>query len=122
MKIVRTRFIPFKGFAAMNFFGFLLVRKDYDIKRISDVTINHEKIHTEQMRELGYIPYYILYILEWLIKMILLFSTDKAYKALASEREAYENQADFGYIRGSRKRWKWMKNIFSLKWDYERSY
>ena len=119
MKIVRTRFIPFEGFAAMNLFGFLLVRRDYDIKRIDDVTINHERIHTEQMKELCYVFYYIFYVLEWLIKSILLLSTDKGYKALASEREAYVNQADFDYI-GNRKRWRWMKNIFSLKWDYER--
>ena len=121
MKIVRTRFIPFKGFSAMNLFGFLLVRKDYDINKITEVTLNHESIHTEQMKELGYVPYYILYIIEWLIKTILLFNTTKAYYALASEREAYENQHKHNYIsRCNRESYKWMKNIFSLKWDYKR--
>ena len=56
MKIVRNNIIPFKGFLAINLFGILFVRGD---SYISPQVINHEKIHTAQMRELLYIPFYL---------------------------------------------------------------
>ena len=63
MKIVRNNIIPFKGFLAINLFGILFVRGD---NYISPQVINHEKIHTAQMRELLYIPFYLWYVLEWM--------------------------------------------------------
>ena len=51
MKIVRNNIIPFKGFLIINLFGILFVRGD---SYISPQKINHEKIHTAQMRELLY--------------------------------------------------------------------
>ena len=47
MKIIYNKIIPFKGFLAINLFGFLFARK-----KLTEVNINHEKIHTEQMKEL----------------------------------------------------------------------
>lgn len=43
MKIIRNRFIPFKGFKAINLFGVLFVRKEAALTR---AVINHEEIHT----------------------------------------------------------------------------
>ena len=54
MKIVYNNFIPFKGFSAINLFGVLFARKGV---KISKKIINHELIHTAQMKEL-----YIYYI------------------------------------------------------------
>lgn len=119
--IIRTNFIPPKGFTALNFCGMLFIRKDYYIKRINEKTLNHESIHSEQMKEMGYIFFYILYVIEWFIKMILLFSSDKAYAALASEQEAYKNDKDFTYLE-NRKRWKWLKKVFSLNYKYRPKY
>lgn len=54
MIIIRNKIIPFKGFKCINLFGVLFVRKE-----CGDVTktdINHEAIHTAQMRELMYVP------------------------------------------------------------------
>ena len=65
MKIVYNKFIPFKGFCAINLFGIIFARKGC---KVTPRTINHEKIHTAQMRELGYIGFYVLYFLEWLRK------------------------------------------------------
>lgn len=68
MKIIYNKIIPFKGFLAINLFGFLFARK-----KLTEVDINHEKIHTEQMKELLYIPFYILYILEYIIRLCIPF-------------------------------------------------
>lgn len=104
MKIIRNNIIPFPGFAAINLFGLLFVRKDANI---SEVTINHESIHTAQMKELWYIPFYILYLLEWIIRLPM---KGNAYRNISFEKEAYNNQSNFEYLL-NRERFKWIKYI-----------
>ena len=50
----------------MNLFGVLFVRweKGKPKPTLSKYTINHESIHTKQMKELGYIFFYIWYVIE----------------------------------------------------------
>ena len=55
MKIIYNNIIPFKGFLAINLFGVLFVRGTY--RDLSATVLNHEKIHTAQMKELWYIPF-----------------------------------------------------------------
>lgn len=93
MKIIYNKIIPFKGFEAINLFGVVFVREEY--KYISPYTKNHEQIHTLQMKELGYIGFYILYLLEWIYRLI--FHTKTAYSGISFEREAYEHQCDLHY-------------------------
>lgn len=50
MKIIRNNIIPFKGFAAINLFGILFVRKD---AVITEQTLRHEEIHTAQMKRIA---------------------------------------------------------------------
>lgn len=109
MKIIKNTLIPFKGYLAINLFGVLFVRKElYSKLKLRDV--NHEQIHTEQMKELLYIGFYIIYLLEWLYRV--LFTKDrfshKAYKNISFEREAYNNQDNLDYIetRISYAQWK----------------
>ena len=86
MKIIYNRFIPFKGFIAINLFGTLFVRQEKGKPEpyVSPRTINHESIHTEQMKELGYIFFYIWYFIE--------FKNQKISKAKDSvTKKAYLN-------------------------------
>ena len=53
---IYNNIIPFKGYKAMNFFGLLFVRNDQIISKINE---NHEDIHTEQMKETLFIPFYL---------------------------------------------------------------
>lgn len=53
MKIIYNKYIPFKGFLAINLFGVLLVRRTW--RDINVTLLHHEKIHTAQMKELGYV-------------------------------------------------------------------
>lgn len=101
MIIVRNNIIPFKGFKAINLFGILFVRKD---AVLSDVDINHEKIHTEQMKELLFIFFYVWYCIEWFIR---LFKEGNAYMSISFENEAYFNQDNLGYI-SERKRFSFL--------------
>ena len=108
MKIVKNRFIPPRGFAYVNLFGVLFTRRD---KPISDRTLNHEMIHTEQMKEMLYVFFYLFYLIEWLIRFIILRDSHKAYRAISYEQEAYANQENLTYREG-RKRYSWLTYIF----------
>lgn len=96
MKIIRNNYIPFKGFRAINLFGILFVRGN---ARIDERTIRHEAIHTAQMKEMLYVFFYILYLIDWLIGLVVYgFDTKRAYREICFEKEAYENQKDLGYM------------------------
>ena len=73
-------------------------------------TINHETIHFQQAIELGVIFFYILYVLEWLVKLPIYKSS--AYENISFEREAYGNDYDLTYMN-RRKRYNWMRLILN---------
>ena len=101
MRVIYNKLIPLKGFAAINLFGLLFARREYE-GSIGDVVLNHEAIHTAQMKELGYIFFYLIYLLEWICRLFIKPST--AYRDISFEREAYEHQSDLLYLH-KRKHW-----------------
>ena len=64
MKVIYNGLIPFRGFTAINLFGRVFARKEFE--PVSDRILRHEAIHTAQMRETGYVGFYLLYLAEWL--------------------------------------------------------
>ena len=121
MKIIYNSIIPFSGFSYMNLFGILFTRKkDLQMKKS---TYNHESIHSEQYKDLGYILFLPLYLLEWIIKIPFSWFYKKkkygnpiskvAYRSISLEQEAYYNQYDFQYL-DKRKRYTWVKYIFTM--------
>lgn len=104
MKIIRNNIIPFKGFTAINLFGVLFVRGNANIDA---KTINHEEIHTAQIKEMLYIFFYIWYFIEWIIR---LFCKGNAYRNISFEQEAYSNESDISYLI-NRKKYSWLKYI-----------
>lgn len=79
----------------LNLFGVYLAR---DTRWIDRYVINHERIHDAQQRELFYIPFYILYLLEWLCRLIQYRNLDRAYRNISFEREAYAHGDDLSYL------------------------
>ena len=104
MKIIRNKYIPFKGFRAINIFGVIYARRD---TFISDKTIRHEQIHTAQMKEMLYVFFYIWYLIEWVVR---LFMKGNAYRNISFEREAYKHQNELDYDK-LRNRFAWLKYI-----------
>ena len=81
-----------------------------DVKYLSNRRmLNHESIHWEQQKELGGILFYVLYLIEWIIKLFIYGR--RAYINLSSEREAYHFDDDMDYLE-ARKRYQWLKYIF----------
>lgn len=108
MKIIKNKIIPPRGFSYVNLFGVLFTRRE---KTISNVELNHEMIHTEQMKEMLYVFFYLCYVMEWLVRLIILRDSHKAYRAISFEQEAYANQENLTYLDG-RKRYHWLTYVF----------
>lgn len=102
MKVIHNRFIPFRGYWAINLFGVVFVRKGYTL---DDALLNHEAIHTAQMREMLYVFFYLWYVIEWVLR---LSGKGNAYEKISFEREAYSNQNDMEYL-SRRKHFAWWK-------------
>jgi len=111
MKIIRNKYkwipIPFPTYKAINICGVLIVRGN---ARIDDVTLNHEEIHTAQIKEMLYLFFYIWYGIEWFIKFLKYWNSHKAYKNISFERESYANQNDLTYLK-TRRRFSWIKHL-----------
>lgn len=112
MMVVTNSVIPFKGFVAINLFGVVFVRKDYEFRSIADYQrmLVHEGIHTKQMQELLYLPFYVWYLLEWLVRIVMYRNVRKAYRNISFEREAYANQ-DNRYYNKERKRYSFLQYV-----------
>lgn len=107
MRVVRNRWIPFRGFSAINLFGVIFVRKDLPKEYLTnthwlETIVRHERIHTRQMLELLVLPFYLLYIIEWLVRLAICRNADRAYRSISFEQEAYDHQDDPTY--GQRRR------------------
>lgn len=115
-KIIYNKLIPFKGFTALNLFGYIFIREEYHYLSNYYLTrvIQHENIHTAQMMDFspkffprklkiafGGVIFYIVYFIEWIYRLIFHFNT--AYKGISFEKEAYYNEINYGYLE-SRKR------------------
>lgn len=100
--IVKCRFIP-KGIC-INLFGSFWTRDDSWIDRY---VVNHERIHTTQQRELMFVPFYILYGIEWLVRIIQYRQLHEAYMNISFEREAYANGHNLSYLP-NREPYSWL--------------
>lgn len=96
MKIFRTRHFPPKHYDAINILGVIFCHPGIYLSR---ELINHERIHTAQMIEMGFVFFYIWYLIEWLFR---LFMKGRAYTSLAFEREAYAHMDEPDYLKHRR--------------------
>ena len=129
LKIKYNKLIPFKGYFAICLFGTIYIRDFNKNRFVSQTTINHEGIHLCQMEDfikninnstfkltVAGCVFYIIYFIEWLIKLLFSVFTlgkVKAYRSISFEQEAYNNQSDLEY-QTTRKPFSWTKYILKL--------
>lgn len=106
MRVVRNSLIPIgRRYGAINLFGILFAKRGVEL---SMELVNHERIHTAQMRELLYVGFYILYVAEWIVR---LFQHNgrgfESYLAISFEKEAYENGGNLDYLSSRRHFAQW---------------
>lgn len=103
--IVKCRFVPKD--ICVNLFGTFWAR---DTSWIDSHVVNHERIHSAQQRELLWIPFYIIYVLEYVVRLIVVRNREKAYLNISFEQEAYAHGHDLGYLSRRRHYAMWRKN------------
>lgn len=118
LKLAYSCWLPFKGFGSITLFGFLVRRNEKKETSVSDITWNHESIHHQQAQDFhlwyfGYVIFYLLYFIEWLIKCLLAPFGYRAYYSVSFEQEAYRNQTNMNYLK-ERKPFTWMKYLFKM--------
>lgn len=108
MKTVYTRHFPPGRYIAINLFGVLFTKR----KPVAATVLNHESIHTAQMRELCYVGFYALYVLEFAVRLLLSWRWHRAYRAVSFEREAYLHQSDPTYAVHGRRPYAWVRFLW----------
>ncbi len=90
----------------MAVFPFILVKKP-SMKKDS-VLIRHEIIHLRQAVELLVIPFYILYLVNYIINRFKYNNHHQAYMHIIFEREAYHQERNTTYLQ-TRRLYAWMR-------------
>lgn len=72
----------------------------------SPVTVNHERIHLAQQKELWVLGFYWIYVSAWIKRTRSGTSGEDAYMQDVFEKEAYEHEKDLSYLK-TRKPFAW---------------
>ena len=97
----------FINIRAITLWPFIIYKDKAD-----EVSLNHERIHIEQQKELWVIGFYALYVYYWLKNMVVFrLNPYEAYKTIPFEYEAYYNQENMEYT-ATRERFGWRKFRF----------
>lgn len=111
MKIIYSKHFPPRPYMAITLLKWIVVRSEAK-DRFTAVAYNHECIHYAQEKELLFVGFYILYVVDFLFTLLWFRNWHKAYRNVSFEREAYCHQEDLNYLQ-HRKRFAW------AKFDYE---
>ncbi len=108
MLLIVSKYLIPKGYRGLTLFPFVIIRDFLD--KENKVLLNHEKIHIRQQLELLIVPFFVLYFLEFLLRLIQFKDRNKAYRNISFEREAYANEKDLDYLK-KRPFWKFRNYI-----------
>ncbi len=95
--ILISKYIVPRGYIGITIFPFVILKT----KKLKQdlVLINHERIHLRQQIELLILPFFIIYVFEFLIRLIQYRKWNLAYRNISFEREAYGNEKDLNYLK-----------------------
>lgn len=102
-----TKWITFGFASGITLFPFVLIRPGILLTRRLVV---HERIHLQQQKELLIIPFFLLYLLEYIFNLIKYKNHYKAYFLISFEQEAYLNDKNIQYFK-HRKPFSWLKYL-----------
>lgn len=101
--IIKQKLIPLGPYEAIALWPFIFTKVDLPPK-----AVNHERIHLRQQLELLVLPFYVLYLLNFLWNLIRM--KNNPYRAIVFEREAYDNEHNPAYL-SFRRGWAWTKYL-----------
>ena len=95
--ILISKYLVPRGYLGITIFPFMFLK--YKALKGNAVLINHEKIHLRQQIELLIIPFFVIYTLEFVFRLIQYKKWKIAYRTISFEREAYKNEKDLDYLK-----------------------
>jgi hypothetical protein len=106
MIVIVFKYLTPKWVRGITLYPFVVLTDKRDKKNL--VLLNHEKIHVRQQIEMLVLPFFLLYMLEFLIGYIKYKNWQNAYKNISFEREAYSNEKDLDFLK-KRSFWNFIK-------------
>ena len=94
--IVVFKHLFYKNYVGLSLWPFIILKNEELKKDL--VLLNHEKIHLKQQQELFILPFYLLYVMEWIMRSLIELDFYKGYQNISFEREAYYNEKDLHYL------------------------
>ena len=106
--ILVIKFLFPKGYVGIAIFPFVILKN----KTLANdhVLINHERIHLRQQLEMLVLPFFLFYVMEFIVRFIQFGKWHPAYRNISFEREAYINEKDLDYLK-RRKFWNCWKYV-----------
>ena len=89
-------FIIPSAYRAIALWPFIFV-KHSDLK-LDPILLNHERIHLKQQLECLIIPFYLIYLVEYVYYRFKRYGHHKAYRSISFEQEAYKNESNLNYL------------------------
>lgn len=83
--LIHTSHFPPRHFRAITLFPLVL----YKGEPMTDRDVRHETVHFYQQLALLILPFYLLYLLFWLLALVRYRNWEQAYRAIPFERSAY---------------------------------
>lgn len=106
-------------YSGMSLYPFGIYVKRWDYRNLEKI-IRHEGIHWQQQKEMLVLPFYLWYVIEWLINgFIFGFKNNVPYYKLSHEQEAYIHEKNLDYMK-TRKPYAWLKYVFKKPWERKR--
>ncbi|MDD3458594.1 MAG: hypothetical protein PHO74_03885 [Weeksellaceae bacterium] len=97
-----------KKFRGLTIYPFVFLKEK--LLKENKVVMFHERIHLRQQLEMLWLPFFLWYGIEFLIRWIQYKNRHTAYFNICFEREAYTNEKNFDYLK-NRKLWSFIKYL-----------
>lgn len=103
--VIVSKWLVWPAAKAWTLWPFIFIR---DEKYRTSILLNHERIHLAQQKEMLVIPFFVLYILNFVFNLITM--NKSPYKNIVFEKEAFENE-DWDIYLKIRKFWAWVSYL-----------
>jgi hypothetical protein len=88
---------PFLGnIAGITLYPFIFIK--HKAYKKDKYLMNHEEIHLQQQKELLVLPFYVLYVGNYVYNLFKYKNHHEAYLNISFEREAYKNEHNLDYL------------------------
>ena len=91
---------PWLKVSGMALFPFILLK--HQNNNYNSSLVFHERIHLRQQLELLIVPFYLLYLINYLFNFLYYKNHHQAYMNIVFEREAYANDQHRNYLKERR--------------------